>query len=87
MEIYTLEKTDIMKTLHIIIAGLCLASAACTQHNTVQNEEDNAVAIIGVGSVCLGSPIRFLRNAPKAMEKLELLYGPGTGLEQVNSVF
>ena len=23
----------------------------------------------------------------KAMEKLELLYGPGTGLEQVNSVF
>ena len=24
----------------------------------------------GVGSVCLGSPIRFLRNAPEAMDKL-----------------
>jgi len=25
---------------------------------------------LGVGSVCLGSPIRFLRNAPEAMAKL-----------------
>ena len=25
---------------------------------------------LGVGSVCLGSPIRFLRNAPEAMDKL-----------------
>lgn len=25
---------------------------------------------LGVGSVCLGSPIRFLRNAPEAIEKL-----------------
>jgi nitroreductase len=25
---------------------------------------------LGVGSVCLGSPIRFLKNAPEAMSKL-----------------
>ena len=25
---------------------------------------------LGVGSVCLGSPVRFLKNAPEAMEKL-----------------
>lgn len=25
---------------------------------------------LGIGSVCLGSPIRFLRNAPEAIEKL-----------------
>ena len=25
---------------------------------------------LGVGSVCLGSPVRFLRNSPEALEKL-----------------
>lgn len=30
---------------------------------------------LGVGSVCLGSPIRFLRNAPEAMAKLSFSEG------------
>ncbi len=30
---------------------------------------------LGVGSVCLGSPIRFLRNAPEALAKLN--FSPG----------
>ncbi len=30
---------------------------------------------LGVGSVCLGSPIRFLRNAPEALEMLS--FSPG----------
>ena len=30
---------------------------------------------LGVGSVCLGSPVRFLRNAPEAIAKLEFSEG------------
>ena len=43
-EIHTFGKTDNMKTLNIIIAGLCLTmAAACTQQQTAQKEEGNAV--------------------------------------------
>lgn len=30
---------------------------------------------LGVGSVCLGSPVRFLRNAPEALAKLDFSEG------------